>query len=387
MRLQQGQDVMDKDRVSGPAKGTRVVAKLYMCRPLQREPASACDLAFRYAAFLGHGKLILIYDNLEPLSASSVISTRIRMSVSLVPNIAQIFNPKSQSGTVETIAGVIKNFKDKAERRADGDDTQHYLTIKLAPSFGTLDASSIKDLDEELKVMIAGTHRALADIPPQQRTFDKVVEICLKNAVLEMDTNPSFCVDKTDYMTKADTDYFKLARRKDKRVVEEVHAWFTKLISDADIIDIGVFSEIVATTGAAVEHLEHIIKKNEKLEKSVVDVGVLRYPDIENPYFKVYRIQLKAWRDTTRILVVGKHANGITGTCNIRRFKPRQIVIDRLKPETVNKASHLNTIFLLSLITHLVRTTPGCGRSRGYVRLIICVQVPDVFPLVRGATE
>ncbi len=73
-------------------------------------------------------------------------------------------------------------------------------------------------------------------------------------------------------------------------------------------IDIKVLADIVATTGAAIDSFETFFAKNEHHEKTVVDIGVLRYPDIDQlrfisilpvllgiiffsrPFFKVYRI-------------------------------------------------------------------------------------------------
>jgi len=99
-----------------------------------------------------------------------------------------------------------------------------------------------------------------------------------------------------------------------------------------------VLADIVSTTGATIDSFESFFAKNEHHEKNVVDIGVLRYPDIDNPFFKVYRIQLSAWSDTRRILFHGEDANGITGQYNVRLFKPRDSVIAGIKEETRKKA-------------------------------------------------
>lgn len=52
-------------------------------------------------------------------------------------------------------------------------------------------------------------------------------------------------------------------------------------------IDIKVLANIVAQTGATVDAFVTVFYKEEKHEKTVVDIGVLRFPDIDNPYFKV----------------------------------------------------------------------------------------------------
>ncbi len=49
--------------------------------------------------------------------------------------------------------------------------------------------------------------------------------------------------------------------------------------------DINVLAEIVATTGAAIDSFLTFFVKFEHHEKTVVDIGVLRYPDSEKYVF------------------------------------------------------------------------------------------------------
>jgi len=53
------------------------------------------------------------------------------------------------------------------------------------------------------------------------------------------------------------------------------------------MIDINVMANIVAQTGATITGLETLIYKKEHHEKTIVDIGVLRFPDPDHPYFKV----------------------------------------------------------------------------------------------------
>ena len=69
-------------------------------------------------------------------------------------------------------------------------------------------------------------------------------------------------------------------------------AWFTHLIQDQDVlsatkIDIRVMAGIVAKTGAAIRVLSDMVWNKESQSKTIVDIGVLRFPDITHPYFKV----------------------------------------------------------------------------------------------------
>ncbi|KAF8454702.1 hypothetical protein BGX38DRAFT_1089291, partial [Terfezia claveryi] len=56
-----------------------------------------------------------------------------------------------------------------------------------------------------------------------------------------------------------------------------------------------------------------VVYNKEEHRKKVLDIGVLRYPDITHPYIKVYRIQLEAWSLCERIGPVQRDSNGISG--------------------------------------------------------------------------
>ena len=48
-----------------------------------------------------------------------------------------------------------------------------------------------------------------------------------------------------------------------------------------------VLADIVAQTGATVDSFETVFFKKESHEKNMVDIGVLRFPDTDHPYFQV----------------------------------------------------------------------------------------------------
>ncbi|KAJ7819293.1 hypothetical protein B0H13DRAFT_2378462 [Mycena leptocephala] len=193
-----------------------------------------------------------------------------------------------------------------------------YLHLGLAPSFGELTSSSIKDLDDELKIMIAGTMRLL-------------------------DRHKASGISRAEKLVKDETNFFKVDGSPDPNVVREVENWFIDLINDDDVlkstaIDIKVMAHIVAQTGATIDSFPALIYKNEYHEKTMVDIGVLRFPDIDHPHFKLYHIRLVAWSDSRRILFVQKDVNGITGEFNSRIFRPRASVIQGLTEDIKKKA-------------------------------------------------
>ncbi|KAJ7884988.1 hypothetical protein B0H13DRAFT_1628451 [Mycena leptocephala] len=97
-------------------------------------------------------------------------------------------------------------------------------------------------------------------------------------------------------------------------------------------------AHIVARTGATIDSFPALIYKNEYHEKTLVDTGVLRFPDIDHPHFKLYRIRLVPWSDSRRILFVQKDVNGITGEFNSRVFRPHAPVTQGLTEDVKKKA-------------------------------------------------
>lgn len=103
-------------------------------------------------------------------------------------------------------------------------------------------------------------------------------------------------------------------------------------------IDIHILAKLVASTGARVNFFPDFFDYQEYHEQTVLEVGVLRYPDIDQPYFKVYRLKLTAWCDRKRVLNEQHDYQGITGIFTVRKYKPRDRVISGMKEEVRRKA-------------------------------------------------
>jgi hypothetical protein len=258
--------------------------------------------------------------------------------------LANVFGQDALKG----IGQLVKNF-DFSKIDVTDKKKEDYLHVGLAPSFGKLDSESVKMVDDKLKVIIAGTMRALEARRKQgELSWDDVMSTLMQNPLLEPSDGK---VDRADKLIKSGTNVFKFDGSPDAAIVKEVESWFVKLVQDKDVlddtkIDIKVLAQIVAQTGATVDSFETFFYKSEHHEKTIIDIGVLRFPDIEKPYFKVYRIKLTAWSTSSRVLMVQEDQNGITGEYNARNFRPRESVINGLKEETKKQAiEEANNLF------------------------------------------
>lgn len=182
-------------------------------------------------------------------------------------------------------------------------------------------------------------------------SWDSVVSAMSTNVCLEpMDAT----ITRSEKLIKNDMNYFKVSGSPDPSIVREVHTWFANLIQDDDVlqdtkIDINSMGNKVAQSGATITSFETFVYKREYHETEVMDIGVLRFPDIDHPYFKVYRIQLTAWSDCTRISFVQHDCNGITGNYNARKYKPRESVIENISKEAKDKAVKAAEEYILSM--------------------------------------
>ncbi|CAM9629221.1 unnamed protein product [Ectocarpus fasciculatus] len=232
---------------------------------------------------------------------------------------------------------LIANF-DFSKLKDSTSTSDESLNIALAPSFGTLNSESVKLMDDKLKVIIAGTVRALGKLT--DKSWETVVATLAQNPLLEPLEETT---QRADKYTREGTNWFKFDGGADAPIVKEVQTWFHNLIADEDVlnstgIDINILADIVASTGARVVSAESVVFKQEQREHNVLEIGVLRFPDIEHPFIKVYRIKLTAWSDCTRVAIVQTDKNGITGTFTSRKYKPRDSIIADLKQDVRAKA-------------------------------------------------
>ncbi|EEB98354.1 hypothetical protein MPER_02151 [Moniliophthora perniciosa FA553] len=79
-------------------------------------------------------------------------------------------------------------------------------------------------------------------------------------------------------------------------------------------------SVIVAQTGATITSVESAFYKKERHDKTLVDIGVLRFPESDNPHFKVYHIKLSACSQSERYAGLQFDSNGIFGEFSQCKF-------------------------------------------------------------------
>ncbi|KAF8144732.1 hypothetical protein K438DRAFT_2101479 [Mycena galopus ATCC 62051] len=274
------------------------------------------------------------------------------MGIKFNPNseLAQLF-PMNAEGIVATCTDIIDKLKSSTEK-IDVKSDEPVVHESLAPSFGDLAKAgeAVKELDAKMKLMIAISMQKLLEYKKNGGLSWKNVQGCFN-------TNPSLVpMEESQELTKQfvseTSSNFKFNGDPDPVLVQKVLNWWaSEACPDVDIrndskLDIGSLAKIVAWSGATVTNFVDFWTKHERHERRMLEIGVMRYPTIANPYFKIYRIQLYAWSDCTRTVWAQEDKNGIQSIITWQRFRPNDEVLSKVKEETTKKAvSEIDDMF------------------------------------------
>ncbi|KAJ3825243.1 hypothetical protein F5878DRAFT_342263 [Lentinula raphanica] len=235
-------------------------------------------------------------------------------------------------------------IKDSTEK-IDVKSEEPIVHESLAPSFGDINnaSESVKELDEKMKLMIAITMKKLIELKEKKSlSWDNIQGCFNQNTSLVADSSPTEIVK--EYVSESSSD-FKFDGSADPQLVQKVMTWWESVACpDPDIrndskLDINSLAKIVAWSGATVTNFIDFWSKHERHERTLLEVGVMRYPTIAKPYFKVYRIKLFAWSDCTRTVWHQEDKNGIKSTVTSQTFRPNDEVLSQVKKETTKKAA------------------------------------------------
>lgn len=201
---------------------------------------------------------------------------------------------------------------------------------------------------------IGGTVSALREAVKGGRmaTWDDALGFMQENKLLEP-TGDAPVSARDTYVHNSD-DVLKVDGSADATTVKAIALWLHNVVGDEDVLDasaidaamIANLAKIVAETGAHVSSVGSAIHGKEHIERWLLDMGVVRFPDIDHPCFKVYRLQLHGWRDCDRTLAFEKNSNGLGVDFDCRKYQPCAREIERLTAAAVQDAlAEAETLF------------------------------------------
>lgn len=202
----------------------------------------------------------------------------------------------------------------------------HYLECdQLAPQFAAKQSGAVRGADDELVTAISAAADGVEALDPAARSWEAVVGAVAKSSVLGPRASGTASQEK-DFVVQRDKWFAKSDQR--NKVYTEARNWLATVVDDPDIlaargeIDLQSISAIVG--GGERHGPDSLVFKSNANGKRLLDVGMVRYPDPENPYIKVYRLELSAWHESTVVMGHTSDRNGIRARFDMQEFKPRE---------------------------------------------------------------
>lgn len=113
-----------------------------------------------------------------------------------------------------------------------------------------------------------------------------------------------------------------------KRTVEDSTIW------DMLQIDTERIKQIFGTEGIRATNFAGLIARSKSVAHIAIDVGVVRFPRMEDPFFKLYRFRVIVFHSETAVTFVHKKSNGIFCEFNQRKYGMTQAFTDKFTGET-----------------------------------------------------
>ncbi|RXW18539.1 hypothetical protein EST38_g7315 [Candolleomyces aberdarensis] len=232
------------------------------------------------------------------------------------------------------------NARELGERHSREDDKVN-VNVGLAPCYGTL-RKDHKGMDDKLAVMVAEIVNLLdeAQTRGEKLDWDTVQSIFMQSKSMVPPCKED-TVENYRNFSERNTKLFNHKGRSSapiEAVCHEIEGWFNELIQDKNVLDFTILKGLSGVKDIVARHGVSQ-KKRGSWNKVFLDIGVLRFPDMENPFVRVYRIRLTAWATCKKNLsFIEKNRNGITGEYHSCVYKPRRELIAELSQKARDDA-------------------------------------------------
>ncbi|GAB1607594.1 uncharacterized protein LOC115228476 [Argonauta hians] len=215
--------------------------------------------------------------------------------------------------------------------KAQGKGTGHETRFEIAAIFGNLTINSLIKMDDNLKLMMAGLVKALKGV--NSTSWEQLLEYLDEIPYLQMfDSIPEgYHRGILEYYKD---DLVKLGKEIDHTMKFNIENWFERFIGDRTLleetkIDIGKLSEMAATQAFNYE-LKNLFYEKDVEETVVVDMAVLRFPDVEHPYFQAFVIKVYVRREYVRYLWKRKGTIRFVCKYNVIKYRPNEEYLRKL---------------------------------------------------------
>ncbi|CAI9736383.1 Hypothetical predicted protein [Octopus vulgaris] len=208
------------------------------------------------------------------------------------------------------------------------------IRFELAATFGTLQFESLKMIDDNLKIMVAG---AISEMDKLNKTsWEGLLDSLDRIPYLEMVGERTNFTESN--MTRVRTEMLDFASREvDYMTVFFTELWFDRLIQEHHML--GEMNINITNLAYYLANGEEISIKNALVggdikRKDMMDLAILRFPDIMNPYLTVFMLKFDLVRKSLRAFVVEQIIVGIRCRFNYAKYVPNEEYLKQLREDT-----------------------------------------------------
>lgn len=221
----------------------------------------------------------------------------------------------------ENVAWIRKTVGDDVAITTDFPPIHEHLGLNIG------DNKLLKDIDAAMK---AGMYYAMKAVKKKQAESGGFISWKDLTNIFESEGGDVYraCVEEDKWITEKAWEetglFLKFDGAPSLGAIAEAEQCMKKTVKDAEIwamleIDTDRIKKVFGEEGVGVTDFNSLFIREKKVAHIAIDVGVVRFPRIEDPCFKVYRFRVIVFRTETAILCINKKAAGIF--CEFRERK------------------------------------------------------------------
>ena len=227
--------------------------------------------------------------------------------------------------------------------------------FRVAPSWGTLEKDSIIMMDDHLKAWLYLTFKnidkLIRDKGEANLSWDNFVGLMDQNMMIQRkDRIKDMNVQQSK--SRSELNWFKFNGSADEIVRDGVVRWIRESIQDPELLKIigedamlkiaTIFSE----SGASVDSFFHFFANTDQEEYTLLDVGIIRIPDITKPSLQLFRIKIHVKRQDTRVFFGQSDTSELHLEANTRDYEPKEDVMKLITGRALKRAvDEMNGMF------------------------------------------
>jgi hypothetical protein len=250
---------------------------------------------------------------------------------------------------MENVSDAISNQLDSFKNK----DTR--VTFEVAPSWGKLTKDSIIMMDEQLKLLLYVTMKELEKIKAEEGqdalTWEKLTSVMEQNVMFEKKLN-SVDMNVINSKVQKNIRLFGGSGAADPVIHDGIVRWIRECIQDPELLEtlgneaMSNIADIFAQSGASVDSFAHFFANYDDEEFTLLDLGILRTPDITKPHVQLFRVKIYVTRHSKRVLYIQDDTSTISLEANTRDYVPREEVMTNIKENVMQKAvEEMNKLF------------------------------------------